>query len=209
METQPLNSTNLLEPYYFHKHTKMTDELKEKLVNMHEEHFENKRQKDFIMSKILYKSDKMTDEYREIVNLAQQMLLNNGITDFKKDKFAIEFHQRNCFGKEKLFKSGLKWHRDDNVISTFGNFTYSILFYIRKDKTVKGGDLIFDQGFKKLTFKNFFKTNDKKQKISEGDIMIFDGTMRHRPTYAYGFGCRDIVAVFIEKEFNWNSVLCF
>ena len=50
----------------------------------------------------------------------------------------IEFHQRNC-GFEKKYKRTFPWHEDDYGAVNFK--VYTIIYYIRKDHTIKGGNL--------------------------------------------------------------------
>ena len=133
--------------------------------------------------------DKNKDNYNSIqpiLDKTEELLKIQNNTNYDLSKYVMEFHQRNCgFEKKKYQWSG--WHRDDNAARTEFN-CYSILFYLRKDKTIRGGD---------LEYKEDRKT--KKHTVSPGDILQFRGDLRHRPEPTSGFGCRDIIVVFVKR----------
>lgn len=108
------------------------------------------------------------------------------------DDYLLEFQQRNCFGPKKNTRLNV-WHTDSNLVSVFKQ-VYTVLFYIRKDKTLKGGN------YKCKPDKSFFKNKGITIEINDGDCLVFDGNMTHCGQNSSGFGCRDIIAVFIEKK---------
>ena len=65
---------------------------------------------------------------------------------------------------------------------------YTIIYYIRKDHTIKGGNLEY-----KLKNKNYI------QQIKTGQILCFKGNLQHRPEICSGIGCRDSVVVFVKS----------
>ena len=120
-----------------------------------------------------------------VLDEAERILKGNNISNYDISKYVVEFHQRNCgFEKKKYQWSG--WHRDDRGARDFN--CYSLLFYLRKDRGIKGGDLEY-------------KDNQtiKKHIVYSGDVLQFRGDLLHRPEATSGFGCRDIIVVFVKR----------
>lgn len=128
---------------------------------------------------------------KPLIEKAYELLRDCGITNLSDTKWKVEYHQRNCFGKEK--QKMFQWHTDYAIISPFYN-VYTVIFYIRKDKTVHGGN------FKCMPPDSIWSNKKEEINIEEGDILMFDGSMVHRAQEAYGFGCRDAIVVFINKN---------
>ena len=133
-------------------------------------------------------ADKNKENYnliQPILDKAERILNKNNVSNFDVSKYVIEFHQRNCgFEKKKYQWSG--WHCDDGGARQFN--CYSILFYLRKDKTIHGGDLEYKES-----------GIIKKHIVSSGDILQFRGDLLHKPEATSGFGCRDIIVIFIKR----------
>ena len=182
---------------YFVKVGKMNEELKQYLTNIHSEVYENKRKDSYEVRKYYYNTRKTInglEKHHEIAQIAKSVLDANGFTDYEADKYLVEFHQRNCFGIEKRrSRVGFNWHTDDSLVSMFDP-VYTILFYIRKDSTVTGGNFMY------ALKTGFFKNYDSTLEINEGDIVLFNGSMTHRGQPANGFGCRDVISVFINRK---------
>ena len=120
-----------------------------------------------------------------ILQKAINILTSNGITNFNKTNFIVECHQRNC-GFEKKKYQWSHWHTDDYGATSY--LVYTILFYLRKDKTVQGGDLDYKISQSVYT-----------HKVKSRDIVQFKGDLKHKPCATCGFGCRDIIVVFIKR----------
>ena len=45
-----------------------------------------------------------------------------------------------------------------------------------------------------------FKPKSEVINVSNGKVMMFDGSMEHKPCKSSGFGCRDIIVVFFHKK---------
>lgn len=120
-----------------------------------------------------------------ILSKTKEVLDFFGITNYDFTTWYLEFQQRNC-GFEKNPKRTFKWHRDD--YSTIGFKVHTIIFYLRKDKSIIGGNLEYKLG--KETY---------NQKIVTGDILCFDGNIYHQPELCSGMGCRDSIVVFVRK----------
>ena len=120
-------------------------------------------------------------------------ILNNlGHTDFDPKCVTFEFHRRNYsnFGKNKKKFKDFSWHYDDYNVAPFK--LYTLIFYLRKDITVKGGNLQYD----------LEKTNSKNIRtfeVSEGKVAVFPGDVYHSPEPSKGFGCRDSIVIFVKR----------
>ena len=124
-----------------------------------------------------------------ILHKAVSLLTYYGYQDFDPKCVVFEFQRRNylSFGGKKNPHEDFLWHIDDMSVTPFK--VYSIIFYLRKDSTIKGGNLLY-----KLDGK------EKKLDISEGDCVVFPGNIYHCPQLSYGFGCRDSIVVFIKRK---------
>ena len=58
---------------------------------------------------------------------------------------------------------------------------------------------MIDAGFSN-GFNPFRKTAEKEIETKEGQCLIFDSEMRHKPTEFTGFGCRDIIVGFFKNK---------
>ena len=125
------------------------------------------------------------DLVKPILNKALNILKENNICNFDSTKYYVEFHQRNC-GFEKSNYQWSDWHYDD--YGSVNYEVYTVIFYLRKDLTVKGGNLEYKLN-KKLNIHN----------VNVGDIVQFYGNLYHKPQPTSGFGCRDIIVVFIKR----------
>lgn len=173
---------------YFYQKSVIDNDTKLRLVDSHCNVFMNKRREDFELKKF---NKKNVGDYQWIVDLAYSKLDEYGINNYCDD-YLLEFQQRNCFGPKKNTRSNI-WHTDSSLTTPFKQ-VYTVLFYIRKDKTLKGGN------YRCEPTKKFFGNKSITIEINEGDCLVFDGNMMHCGQNSSGFGCRDIVAVFIEKK---------
>jgi hypothetical protein len=173
---------------YFYKKSIIDNDVKKRLIDCHCDIFMNRRKEDLDLKKF---NKKTVGEYQWIVDMAYSKLDEYGINNYCDD-YLLEFQQRNCFGQVKNSKLNI-WHTDSSLVSIFKQ-VYTVLFYIRKDKTIKGGN------YKCEPTKKFFGNKSITIEINEGDCLVFDGNMMHCGQNSSGFGCRDVVAVFIEKK---------
>lgn len=120
-----------------------------------------------------------------IIQRAIDCLRDNGVTNFDEKKWCIDFHQRNC-GFEKKKYQWSKWHKDDYAVIRCK--VHTVIFYLRKDITVGGGDFEYEKDGKKII-----------QNIESKSILQFSGDLSHRPQETWGFGCRDSIVVFIKR----------
>lgn len=106
--------------------------------------------------------------------------------NYDKNKYYVEFHQRNC-GFEKKAHNLFEWHKDDYGAVSYKVF--STLFYIRKDCSVKGGNLLYKEDGKQM-----------EHIVRSGNILSFKGDLIHFPQESKGFGCRDLIVVFVKRN---------
>jgi hypothetical protein len=129
---------------------------------------------------------KYINSTKTILQRAVDCLRTNDITNFDEKKWCIDFHQRNCGFEKKKFQ-WYHWHQDDYAVIDCN--VHTIIFYLRKDISVSGGDF------------EYKKDNGEKiiQKVESKSILQFSGNLHHRPQEATGFGCRDSIVVFIKR----------
>ena len=169
-----------------------TEKLKE-FNEYHEKEFENKRIKTRRIINYKYTDDNKPEFLNNILSYAADLLISNlGVTNLDLYKNVVEFHQLNLFADSKI--KTFSWHRDVGIIYPFLT-TYTVIFYLRKDKTVKGGNLNIRPYNKVLWF------NQKSVEIPvfNSQVIMFDGSMEHKPQSSSGFGCRDAIVVFFHK----------
>lgn len=144
-----------------------------------------KREKHFQIKSITkYNPSENVKLLQPIIELSTKILDKFNKIEYDKDKYLIEFHQRNC--NYEKYVHPFTWHKDD--YSAVPWETYTIIFYIRKDSTIKDGNLKY-------------MINDKEYiiNINTGNILCFDGNILHKPQNSYGFGCRDSIVIFFKK----------
>ena len=166
--------------------SKLSEDELEQFNNIHKKIIPF-RKKNFERGSVYNKSILEQKELvKPILNRALKILSENDIIDIDESKYYLEFHQRNC-GFEKKEHQIFDWHIDDD--GAMRGLVYSVLFYLRKDITVKGGDLDYK-----------IQNNIHTHNVNSGDIVQFRGDVKHRPQPTSGFGCRDIIVVFIKRK---------
>lgn len=112
--------------------------------------------------------------------------------NFNEKNISFEFQRRNyaSFGESEKEGRDFSWHYDDRV--SFGKKVYTVIFYLRKDRTIKGGGLLYD-------LEETRKKNIRKVEVEEGTVVLFPGNIYHSPEPSTGFGCRDSIVVFVER----------
>ena len=78
------------------------------------------------------------------------------------------------------------WHYDDYNVEPWN--VYTIIFYLRSDSTVIGGNLNYRDG-----------EMEKELKVRPCSYALFPGNIYHSPQHSTGFGCRDSVVVFVRR----------
>lgn len=173
----------------------MSKRIKNEFNFIHRTIFENKRRFDFSM-KSFNDYDVSTETNIDLKNLFEliieksfEILQMLEIKKFSRNKYVIDFHQRNCTETIKEKYQWSVWHEDDYQVTNYPVWT--ILYYVRKDKGVKGGNILFS---------NVNNKTIHTIEIEEGDIIIFKGNIFHKPEETWGFGCRDVIVCFIERN---------
>jgi hypothetical protein len=133
------------------------------------------------------KNKKIYESINPILVKAVEILNQYNFSNYDINNYCIEFHQRNC-GFEKKPYQWSTWHNDD--YGAVHNRVYTILFYIRKDNTVKDGNLDYKLNKNK---------NIHTHIVTTGDILCFSGDLQHKPQKTSGFGCRDLIVLFIKR----------
>lgn len=120
------------------------------------------------------------EQITSFLSKASHILKNNGYK-IDNNNYHIDFHRYNLFGEK--YNSELDWHEDD-----YGATNYEVctaIFYLRKDKTIKGGDLLI-------------KDHDKII-VADGTLLLLDGRTIHKPEDLNGTGCRDSIVVQFKR----------
>ena len=166
--------------------SQMNTEEHDSLISIHHSMMP-KRKKGFEKKNIAYYSTSNSEDgiAESILSMAKRVLDSANKTNYDLSKWFVEFQQRNC-GFEKKIKRTFDWHRDD--YAAVGFKVYTLIFYLRKDKTIKGGNLEYEIDNGKYI-----------QEIESGDVLCFDGDLRHRPEICAGMGCRDSIVVFVKR----------
>jgi len=131
----------------------------------------------------------ISNEIFFIIQVCENILTTNKIS-FNKDVWYLDLIRYNL-SNEKNVDSGLCWH-NENVNYSFPSI--SVLIYLRKDKTIQGGDLRYKD------------TKKEKRKIAISacndncTIIIMDGNIYHKPENCSGFGKRELINVSFEKK---------
>ena len=165
--------------------TNLTDQELENFKKIHNEVIPN-RSKSF--ENKFYSSKNNNKNLDPIIKKSLEIFDNFGFNDIDKSVYSVEFHQRNCgFERKNKRENPFTWHQDD-----YGAVNYrvnTIIYYLRKDKTIINGNLKY-------------RINGKEDKhiVKNGNILCFRGDLWHYPETSTGFGCRDIIVVFIKRN---------
>jgi hypothetical protein len=123
------------------------------------------------------------DSIEQLVATVATILTTNGF-NIDSIKYDLDFHRYNLFGKKH--STPFAWHEDD-----YGSTGYEVntaVLYLRKDKTIRGGNLLV-KGANKVM-------------IEENTIVMMDGRLVHKPEDLEGFGCRDSIVVQFKRVKN-------
>ena len=173
----------------------LSEDTKETFQFIHGHFFEGKKRvKDLEIVRRKYEE---TSKYEDklcypLYHKATALLKHFGYTKFNEQSVYFEFQRKNyaTSTENKDKNKDFIWHYDDSI--GFFPKVYTVIFYIRKDPTVKGGNLLYDLEETK-------QVNIRKVEIEEGHVVLFRGDTYHSPEPSSGFGCRDAIIVFVER----------
>ena len=158
----------------------------------------------------------------DILQLSFEILENLEIHNYDPNYFLIDYHQLNSSDTKRPY-SPFAWHVDDYSVTPYN--THTIIFYLRKDRSLKGGNLLYldkslPDDYDDYNKINLFNTyvqfknkiinylqpiNEKLikiKKITGKEAIYFPGNMLHNPEPVHGFGCRDTIVVFIKRTYQ-------
>ena len=118
------------------------------------------------------------NHFNELLEESANLLKSKGYR-FDPHTHYIELQRYNVSGRTKPHYD---WHVDDN--GPLKCKVVSIIYYLRKDDTIKGGDLAF--------FRKKFKTHSNL-------AITFKGNKYHRATDMNGYGIRDSIVVMFKR----------
>ena len=119
---------------------------------------------------------KSHESIQYLASIVSNILKKNGY-QIDSSNYHIDFHRYNLFGEKHT--STFTWHEDD-----YGATNYEVntaILYLRKDKTIKGGNLLIK--------------GQNKVIVEENTLVLIDGRVIHKPEDLEGFGCRDSIVV--------------
>ena len=122
----------------------------------------------------------LRESIEQLVATMANILTANGF-HIDSRNYHVDFHRYNLFGKKH--SSALTWHEDDYGATSYKVNT--VVLYLRKDKTIRGGNLLV-KGANKVM-------------IEENTIVMMDGRLVHKPEDLEGFGCRDSIVVQFKR----------
>lgn len=120
------------------------------------------------------------DNINIFLSTISEILKKNGY-HIDDNYYHFDFHRYNLFGEK--YSSNIVWHQDD-----YGGTTYPVhtaILYLRKDKTIQGGNLLVKNQDKIIT--------------AENTIVLIDGRIVHKPEELEGTGCRDSIVVQFKR----------
>ena len=130
---------------------------------------------------------KLNDDEKYIRDIAYRYLQNSGLQQ-NINYFIIEYWRYRLFGEKK---SHIFDKHKDNYGAIY-NEVNTCIFYLRKDKTFRGGELeIYNSN---SLLKNMFNNNGEIINTFN-NIICFNGDMYHKVTNFEGFGIRDCIVL--------------
>ena len=153
---------------------------------------EKQKKKDVIqITKHITSNTEISAEQWQILNLAHCYLLEAGLQGDITNSI-IEIWRYRLFGDK--IESALAKHRD-NYGLLFGPVN-TVIFYLRKDKTIKGGDLEI--------YRNILLSWNPiaKYECAAGNVLVFEGSLVHKVETLQGTGIRDCIVVQMRCPFT-------
>jgi hypothetical protein len=132
-----------------------------------------------------FKKYKVYDDLLMLINNTKKLLRSNKIRNFNENKFYVEFQRANLPELNNINTRKFDLHFDDYGAVSYPVWT--VIYYIRKDNGIKGGNFEYRP--------NFYKFEIKKIKLNECSILIFPGNIYHSAEKMSGFGCRDLILI--------------
>jgi hypothetical protein len=158
------------------------------------------------------------DTHHSISKQTVKQLLEASIKLLQHNHFQIDIHQffieTHLYQVKNSLESGpFALHQDDD--GAMSGKVVTIIWYLKKDKSIKGGDLLFSKLDCSLD-----KTN--RLPIQDNMIVMFSGDIWHVPEQCSGTGTRQLVSIqfrdvartipstsFSEKLKLWLASLLF
>ena len=124
-----------------------------------------------------------------LVYKALALLVEHGYSNFDPNFVRCEFQRRNylSLGVKRERHRDLVWHYDDFQVEPWE--VYSVIFYLRVDRTVVGADLLYNEN-----------GEDKSIDVETSKYVVFPGNIYHSPQHGSGFGCRDSIVLFVRRK---------
>ena len=148
------------------------------------------------------KPNLITPHLLELVSMTHQLLNKEGYI-CNQERWFVESHYY-CATGTKL-ESPLTWHQDNN-----GGWpekeVVTAIYYLKKDKDLLGGDLLYSLENKdpdSIIYPWFFKSTNKKYpsvRVETGLTVLMSGELWHCPESMYGSGERELIVIQLPRE---------
>jgi hypothetical protein len=144
------------------------------------------------ISKIINLESEISASEWHILNLANYYLSETGLSGYIHTSM-IEIWRYRLFGDKQT--SALPKHRDSYGVF-FGPIN-TVIFYLRKDKTIKGGNLEIYKSMTSFKPKGIYECD-------AGTVLVFDGSVVHKVETLVGTGIRDCIVVQMRCPYTWS-----
>lgn len=125
-------------------------------------------------------------EIDSILKKSKELLESQDIYNFNIDNYLIEFHSYNA---SNYIEMPFGIHKDDGAAVNFN--VYTILYYIKKDNDIIGGDLIIYNEEETEIIDTI--------KIDDNMIIILKGDIPHNVSQIKGSGLRQSILCQVER----------
>ena len=147
--------------------------------------------------------DLITPHLLELVSMTRQLQNNEGYL-CNQERWFVESHYYCATGT--TLESPLSWHQDNN-----GGWpekeVVTAIYYLKKDKDLLGGDLLYSLENKDPDSDSIIyptpKSTEKKYpsvRVETGLTVLMSGDLWHCPESMYGSGERELLVIQLPRE---------
>jgi len=153
--------------------------LPAKLLNFDYKKCSNESSNNFVNSDFININSSIT----KFISQSANLLLEKGF-NINKNNFHVDFHR--YYLNNESYETDFTWHKDDKGATSYN--VNIIIFYLRKDPTLKGGNLLYKKDI-----------NIRKININKNNIVLMRGDLIHKPENLQGYGRRDSIVIQFER----------
>ena len=136
-----------------------------------------------------FTTKKITKNNKDIIDICLKIFKIYGYKSetLRKENYFLELQRYDCSEKDDTKLFPFDFHEDDGAVIDYKVNT--IVFYIEKSETIRGGDFMVEINGKKNTIP-----------IEPKMALVFTGNLVHAPTQCYGKGTRDCMVFHLERK---------